>query len=252
MGGISGAHAHGRLREPLHWQEHHHPDEGILRWLTSPSEMGVLALLSLMTLVALLVLLAVGPVSAQGLPADESQAASGAFTEAPAVQSTAVAVERYILAFLGKMRDIRWKRTPALAALIVEAADRHGLDPLLLAIVAKAESSFWEVRKGARLRDAATAPLVGARGERGLLQVWGMAAVGCDLTSSAGQLDCGAAWLRSRIDSCGGDVLCGLERYQGKKCPVEVSRRGRRSAAPYCGPLARFREWESVRASVSK
>lgn len=164
-------------------------------------------------------------------------------------------VERYILAFLGPLRDVRWRRVPFLARTIVDAASRYGLDPLLVAVVVRYESSYWEARKGAtrgrgrhkRPADPTADPLLGAKGEKGLMQVWGSAASGCDLSTAEGQLDCGCRWLASRIASCDGDIACGLSRYQGKTC--EEPTRGRRP--PPCGPRLRYAEWQRALAEAA-
>lgn len=44
---------------------------------------------------------------------------------------------------------------------------------------------------------------VGRRGEIGLMQVHGLAAMGCDLKTEIGQLQCGAKWLSFCRDKCG-------------------------------------------------
>jgi hypothetical protein len=70
------------------------------------------------------------------------------------------------------------------------AGAAHDIDPALLAVISYLESSWMP---GA----------VGGIGERGVMQVHGAAADGCDLSTRRGQLDCGAAWLRRSYDACG-------------------------------------------------
>lgn len=82
------------------------------------------------------------------------------------------------------------KRRIEMARLIASAAEAHQIPALLLTAIAFRESS---------LRTRVTGDL----GERGLLQVHGIAAEGCDLETAEGQLDCGARWLRRCADRCG-------------------------------------------------
>lgn len=77
-----------------------------------------------------------------------------------------------------------------MATMIAEAAEAAQVPPLLLTVLAKRESSFS--------KDA-----IGSRGEVGILQVHGLAARGCDLSTAEGQLACGAKWLRKAFDMCG-------------------------------------------------
>jgi hypothetical protein len=77
-----------------------------------------------------------------------------------------------------------------MAEMIAEASEAAQVPPLLLTVLAKRESSFS--------KDA-----VGSRGEVGILQVHGLAARGCDLSTAGGQLACGAKWLRKAFDMCG-------------------------------------------------
>jgi hypothetical protein len=92
-----------------------------------------------------------------------------------------------------------------LAIGVYRASLATGLDPELIAAIAWRESRFDQrVIDGEKL---------GKVGERGLMQVHGVAARGCELLSVAKQLDCGARWLRRQIDKCGGDVVGGIARY---------------------------------------
>jgi hypothetical protein len=117
-------------------------------------------------------------------------------------------------------RVIRWLMRPSparrlyrdaaaraeLAAVIDAAAAAHGFDAVLLAVWAYAESSYMP-------------EATGALGAVGLLQVHGPALEGCaDLETPAGQMDCGARWMRGRVDHCGGDLRRGLLAYASGSC----------------------------------
>lgn len=90
---------------------------------------------------------------------------------------------------------------------ILVASESADLDPWLVLVTAERESS---------LRQSAYNPTLG---ERGLMQVHGKAARGCDLSTSLGQLRCGARWLRSRIDHCG-SVERGIAAYVSGSCKL--------------------------------
>ena len=77
-----------------------------------------------------------------------------------------------------------------LAKWIELASRAHDVPPLLLTAVAFRESSFRP-------------NVTGKIGEKGLVQVHGLAARGCDLGDEIGQLKCGARWLRVSYDLCG-------------------------------------------------
>lgn len=77
-----------------------------------------------------------------------------------------------------------------MAEKIAFAAERCNVPPLLLTVIAKRESSF-------------DPEAVGSLGEIGILQVHGLAAKDCDLSTVDGQLACGASWLRKSFDKCG-------------------------------------------------
>lgn len=97
------------------------------------------------------------------------------------------------------------------------AADNYNIDPLIVIIV------IWAETRGVLNVD-------GNIGERGLMQCHGVAADGCDLSTPRGQIDCGARWLRAKLDQCGGDVLGALTAYQrkGGTCGPTVSGSRRR------------------------
>jgi soluble lytic murein transglycosylase-like protein len=94
---------------------------------------------------------------------------------------------------------------------IITKANKYDLSPYLLTSIIYLESTF---RTDAR----------GKIGEHGLTQVHGMAAYGCDLSTQGGQIECGARYLRSRIDHCG-DVRSGLTAYAGGRCRAKYGER---------------------------
>lgn len=199
------------------------------------SDMGEKVFLTLCIIVTILV--AITPAHCEELAAPGQTSGIVALTAQESLELDPEAVsrvERYILSFLRVMKhDIRWSRAPAVARIIVARAQAHSVDPLLVAVVVQHESSFWESKPG-RARD----PLLGKKGEKGLMQVWGAAAVGCDLSTSEGQVDCGARWLSSRLDKAGGDTLQGLMLYQGASCS---------DAAKPCGPKIRLAAYEAAK-----
>ena len=136
-------------------------------------------------------------------------------------------VEVYIKRFLGKMRDKRWKRVSILARLIVDSANKYGLDYMLVTVVVRRESSFWE---GA----------VGSIGEYGLMQIHPKnykARKGHDLRTSRGQLEAGCALLAKCIKYCykpklneKQNLLRALTLYQSGTCNSKIP-----------GPLGRLK-----------
>lgn len=102
-------------------------------------------------------------------------------------------------------------RINVIARAAIVAGDEHNVDPLLLLAVAWRESRF--------LAEVSTLSKRGQRGELGLLQLTGAAKKGCDLRTIFGQFNCGAKWLRAKIDECNGDEVGGLSLYMtGKSC----------------------------------
>jgi hypothetical protein len=106
-------------------------------------------------------------------------------------------------------RPSRWPYESEIAA----AADRHGVDPLLLAAIVKAESGFDP--------DA-----VSARGAVGLMQILPSTAneEADRLLEPARNLDCGGAYLRSLLEAFGGDLKLALAAYNAG--PTQVRRFG--------------------------
>ena len=85
------------------------------------------------------------------------------------------------------------------------AARSYNVPPLLLVAMAHHETRFLAHRIGR------------SHGERGILQVHGTARHNCNLETVEQQLDCGARWLRGRIDHCG-SIEGGLTAYACGRC----------------------------------
>ena len=96
-------------------------------------------------------------------------------------------VENYVRKFHESVSKKRANAAIALVPLVVSTCEKHGVDPLLVAIMISFESS-WRPES------------VGARGERGLLQVWGLAAKDYDTKTTDGALEAGVVWLKNCID----------------------------------------------------
>ena len=90
---------------------------------------------------------------------------------------------------------------------VIAASETHGIDHMLLAVIISGESSWRE-------------SAIGGRGEIGLMQVHGQCAEGCDLTTPAGQIDCGAQCLSAWRERCGAgfDMAPALNGYASGKC----------------------------------
>lgn len=102
------------------------------------------------------------------------------------------------------------RRAEAVAPLLEAAAERHALDPLVLAAVMVRESS-------ARMH------VVGARGEKGYMQIKpdGMAKLKCpdlNLDDPKENVECGARLLVMARERCGGDVRNWIGTYNGRRC----------------------------------
>lgn len=86
------------------------------------------------------------------------------------------------------LRD-RASEVDEIARACVDVESRWGAPCLLLVSMMHHESRFD--------REA-----IGKLGERGLLQIHGVAARGCDLDSIQGQVECGALWLMQGYGKC--------------------------------------------------
>ena len=182
----------------------------MLRLWTQPNRKGTLVIIVFLSLLAL-------PATVWPI---EPAAPSGPVTKAEPLQidqnkEQEVWVQYYIESFTERFRKSRagrkvYKRSADLAKLIVEQANRFDIDPKLLTVVVRCESSFRE------------GMLEGKAGEVGLTQVLGTARkkakkLGCDLNTSEGQLCAGASWLAAGLERCK-TIEGALHYYQAGKC----------------------------------
>ena len=97
-----------------------------------------------------------------------------------------------------------------IAEAIEQTAYETSIDPLMITTIVFRESSFYKNSIG---KD---------RPSKGLMQVHGAAATGCDLTTVEGQIDCGSRWLLECYELCNGDDLGALTYYAtGKICEAK-------------------------------
>lgn len=127
-------------------------------------------------------------------------------------------VQAYVDHFLNTVRrtkgfEARRQRTHKLIPIVVKKSLERGLDPLLIAVFIYRESSWRQ-------------EVIGKRGELGLMQVAPHWFREYDLTNVEQQLDAGLGHLRKAIDTCGGDVVQGLNYYG--------------TAPPRCKPILQF------------
>jgi soluble lytic murein transglycosylase-like protein len=119
-------------------------------------------------------------------------------------------VESYIEKFFGKLYPKRTKRAIFYIPVIIEAGEKHKIDPLLIAVVMGDESSFRIEAEG-------------AKDEQGLMQIknWPR-----KLTPEE-NINRGAALLREYLNRCG-TLLQALSAYQSGRCkPILKSARRR-------------------------
>ena len=106
------------------------------------------------------------------------------------VRSVDFAIKHFMRVQPGKLLMRSADARQYMARAIVEAAQAHGVPPLLLTTIVYNESTFEMTA-------------LGKLGEVGLTQVHGVAARECDLTTIPGQLNCGAKWLAHYYPKCG-------------------------------------------------
>lgn len=159
---------------------------------------------TLLALLGALTLLVSATVAAADAPATEvvEHPASDEVNPLDAVAPEAVTVvESYLDWWFRRTDGKRLAKARELVPLVVAAAQKESLDPLLVAVVISYESS-WAV--GA----------AGAVGEVGLMQVHGLAVGDHDVTTIEGNLAAGCAWLASRIQKYG-SLEAGVGAYIG-------------------------------------
>lgn len=136
----------------------------------------------------------------------ESSLLPASSLEAPqaptAILEPEVVLESYLEWFFASTNKRALKPAKKLIPMVVAAAQKEGLDPLLVAVIISCEST-WNVKA------------VGAsHGEVGLMQLHGQSKVGFDVTTIEGNLAAGCAWLASRIEKYG-SVEAGVRHYIG-------------------------------------
>lgn len=100
-----------------------------------------------------------------------------------------------------------------IAAGLVVSSAKYNVPPLLIAAMTWKESRYRP--------DIISGETRGKLGERGLGQIHGVLARGCDLSGISGQLDCTARGLRMSMDACDGTVERGLTMYATGRCRVK-------------------------------
>lgn len=139
------------------------------------------------------------PVAAAADPVSEVGEALQAASEREEATDEVV-VERYLKEFFRNVKHRYFEEARQYVPQVVAAAKAERLDPLLVAIVVSAEST-WKPKA------------VGAVGEIGLMQVQGVATKGFDVSTVEGNLAAGCAWLASRIRRYG--LEDGITAYIG-------------------------------------
>jgi hypothetical protein len=133
-------------------------------------------------------------------------------------ESSAVTAEERIGDYLADwMRDCsqaRQDRALALVPLVVSISDEYGIDPVLVAVMVSAESSWIP---GA----------VGPKGELGLLQVHGRALRGAERTTE-GLLRAGVEWFAHCVDAAEGDPQRAIAVYMTGKPEAKMFPAARR------------------------
>jgi soluble lytic murein transglycosylase-like protein len=119
------------------------------------------------------------------------------------------------------------RRALKLVPLVVEYSEKYNLDPLLVSILISSESN-WNVDS------------IGSIGERGLMQVHGIAARGHDLTKPEGQLAAGTAHFRRALDQCQGDLKKAFTAYATGSCDKNFLKAQRRMRL-YKNAIKKFR-----------
>lgn len=109
-------------------------------------------------------------------------------------------------------RRPKWRSE--IAGHIVDAARHYRLDPLLITTILYCESAFRSHVVGS------------SRGERGLGQQHGAAAMGCNLSTECGQIYCTARWLAYSRNQCDGSASQMISMYaSGQTCQPEMGGR---------------------------
>jgi len=129
------------------------------------------------------------------------------------------AVRAYIEHDKRKLRPSKIASAVELVDPIVTISKEEGIDPMLTAVMIRFESSF---RPG----------VVGKLGERGLMQVHGIALNGRKLATVRDEVRRGVVYLAACVRRCG-SILGGINRYMSGRCDPIYNR-----------PRARWRHYQ--------
>lgn len=105
------------------------------------------------------------------------------------------------------MPSFEKRRADALSCIpiILKYCDRYDVDPLLVAVIMRFESSW---------KPAA----VGKLGELGVMQTMPRLFREFDLNTTDGQIHAGVSHLRASLDACGGNIEQGINYYGANRC----------------------------------
>jgi len=105
------------------------------------------------------------------------------------------------------MPSFEKRRADALAniSIILKYCDQYQIDPLLVAVIMRFESS-WKTTA------------VGKLGELGVMQTMPRLFKKFDLNTADGQIHAGVSHLRASLNACGGDLEQGLNYYGANRC----------------------------------
>ena len=163
---------------------------------------------------------------ASSLPASSLEAPQAPTASTPDQEAI---LTSYVEWFFSKTNKAGLKPAKKLIPLVIAAAEKENLDPLLVAVVISCESS-WKVGAVGR-----------SHGEVGLMQLHGQAKRGFDVTTVEGNLAAGCRWLASRIEKYG-SVERGVRHYIGfseraKKAGTWRMRKYREAQQRHATPL---------------
>jgi len=183
----------------------------MVRLWTQPNKLGMMVIIVFLSLLALPAV--VWPIEpAEAPPARVIK--SDKYSTDPQTEWVQTYIEKFSESFKNSRAGRKViKRAPELSKLIVEQANRFGVDPKLLTVVVRCESSFREGMLKGKINNV---------GELGLAQVHGTAKnkakkQGCDINTSEGQLCAGAYWLSVGLERCK-TTEGALHFYQAGKC----------------------------------
>jgi len=170
-----------------------------MTWLKDPTPAGLLLYLTILALVSAVAVLMAAPVNATPPVVDET--AQNRSSQASEVEAMILHLVK--IAPRHPMNRADWGAK--MAEQIVIGADRHGAPTDLVTVISYRESSFrWKV--------------IGPGGEEGIMQVHPgtIRKFKCDMSTVAGQIDCGCKVLAWHYSRCGTDWRAALAAYGSK------------------------------------